>query len=54
LALSCRRSTRYTAVTVRRLLGGLEARRHGDVSAVGYGTDYAEKYRHLPFIGAFE
>jgi hypoxanthine phosphoribosyltransferase len=26
----------------------------GDVFAVGYGTDYAEKYRHLPFIGASE
>lgn len=26
----------------------------GDVFAVGYGTDYAEKYRHLPYIGAFE
>jgi hypoxanthine phosphoribosyltransferase len=26
----------------------------GDVFAVGYGTDYSEKYRHLPYIGAFE
>ena len=26
----------------------------GDVFAVGYGTDYAEKYRHLPYIGAVE
>jgi hypoxanthine phosphoribosyltransferase len=26
----------------------------GDVFAVGYGTDYAEKYRHLPYIGAME
>ena len=25
-----------------------------DVFAVGYGTDYAEKYRHLPYIGAME
>ena len=24
----------------------------GDVFAVGYGTDYAEKYRHLLYIGA--
>ena len=24
----------------------------GDVFAVGYDTDYAEKYRHLPYIGA--
>jgi len=24
----------------------------GDVFVVGYGTDYAEKYRHLPYIGA--
>jgi len=23
-----------------------------DVFVVGYGTDYAEKYRHLPYIGA--
>jgi hypoxanthine phosphoribosyltransferase len=23
----------------------------GDVFVVGYGTDYAEKYRHLPYIG---
>ena len=26
----------------------------GDVFAVGYGTDHAEKYRHLPYIGAVE
>ena len=26
----------------------------GDVFVVGYGTDYAEKYRHLPYIGAIE
>jgi len=26
----------------------------GDVFAVGYGTDYAEKYRYLPYIGAME
>jgi len=26
----------------------------GDVFVVGYGTDYAEKYRHLPYIGAVE
>jgi hypoxanthine phosphoribosyltransferase len=26
----------------------------GDVFAVGYGTDYAEKYRHLPYIGAVD
>jgi hypoxanthine phosphoribosyltransferase len=25
-----------------------------DVFVVGYGTDYAEKYRHLPYIGAVE
>ncbi len=25
-----------------------------DVFVVGYGTDYAEKYRHLPHIGAVE
>jgi hypoxanthine phosphoribosyltransferase len=24
----------------------------GDVYVAGYGTDYAEKYRHLPYIGA--
>jgi len=24
----------------------------GDVFAVGYDTDYAEKYRHLLYIGA--
>jgi len=26
----------------------------GDVFAVGYGTDYAEKFRHLPYIGVAE
>jgi hypoxanthine phosphoribosyltransferase len=26
----------------------------GDVFVVGYGTDYAEKYRHLPYIGIVE
>ena len=26
----------------------------GDAFVVGYGTDYAEKYRHLPYIGAVE
>jgi hypoxanthine phosphoribosyltransferase len=26
----------------------------GDVFAVSYGTDYAEKYRHLHSIGAVE
>ena len=26
----------------------------GDVFVVGYGTDYAEKYRHLPYIRAVE
>lgn len=26
----------------------------GDVFVAGYGTDYAEKYRHLPYIGALE
>ena len=26
----------------------------GDVFVVGYGTDHAEKYRHLPYIGAVE
>jgi hypoxanthine phosphoribosyltransferase len=26
----------------------------GDVFVAGYGTDYAEKYRHLPFIGIVE
>jgi hypoxanthine phosphoribosyltransferase len=25
-----------------------------DVFVVGYGTDHAEKYRHLPYIGAVE
>jgi hypoxanthine phosphoribosyltransferase len=25
-----------------------------DVFVVGYGTDYAEKYRHLPYIGVME
>jgi hypoxanthine phosphoribosyltransferase len=25
-----------------------------DVFVVGYGTDYAEKYRHLPYIGIIE
>jgi hypoxanthine phosphoribosyltransferase len=25
-----------------------------DVFVVGYGTDYAEKYRHLPYIGAVD
>jgi hypoxanthine phosphoribosyltransferase len=25
-----------------------------DVFVAGYGTDYAEKYRHLPYIGALE
>jgi hypoxanthine phosphoribosyltransferase len=25
-----------------------------DVFVVGYGTDYAEKYRHLPYIGVVE
>ena len=25
-----------------------------DLFVVGYGTDYAEKYRHLPYIGAIE
>ena len=25
-----------------------------DIFVVGYGTDYAEKYRHLPYIGALE
>ena len=28
--------------------------RVGDVFVAGYGTDYAEKYRHLPYIGAVE
>jgi len=28
--------------------------RVGDVFVVGYGTDYAEKYRHLPYIGTVE
>jgi hypoxanthine phosphoribosyltransferase len=26
----------------------------GDVFVVGYGIDYAEQYRHLPYIGAVE
>jgi hypoxanthine phosphoribosyltransferase len=26
----------------------------GDVFVVGYGTDHAEKYRHLPYIGTVE
>jgi hypoxanthine phosphoribosyltransferase len=26
----------------------------GDIFVAGYGTDYAEKYRHLPYIGAVE
>ncbi len=26
----------------------------GDQFVVGYGTDYAEKYRHLPYIAALE
>jgi hypoxanthine phosphoribosyltransferase len=26
----------------------------GDMFVVGYGTDFAEKYRHLPYIGAVE
>lgn len=26
----------------------------GDVFVVGYGIDYAEKYRHLPYIGAVD
>jgi hypoxanthine phosphoribosyltransferase len=26
----------------------------GNVFVVGYGTDYAEKYRHLPYIGVLE
>jgi hypoxanthine phosphoribosyltransferase len=26
----------------------------GEVFVVGYGTDHAEKYRHLPYIGAVE
>jgi hypoxanthine phosphoribosyltransferase len=26
----------------------------GDVFVAGYGTDYVEKYRHLPYIGAVE
>ena len=25
-----------------------------DVFVVGYGTDHAEKYRHLPYIAAVE
>ena len=25
-----------------------------DVFVAGYGTDYAEKYRHLPYIGIVE
>jgi hypoxanthine phosphoribosyltransferase len=26
----------------------------GDVFVAGYGIDYAEKYRHLPYIGVVE
>jgi len=26
----------------------------GDVFVVGYGTDHAEKYRHLPYIGTLD
>jgi hypoxanthine phosphoribosyltransferase len=26
----------------------------GDVFVAGYGTDYAERYRHLPYIAAAE
>ena len=26
----------------------------GDIFVVGYGTDHAEKYRHLPYIGVVE
>jgi hypoxanthine phosphoribosyltransferase len=26
----------------------------GDVFVVGYGIDYAQRYRHLPYIGAIE
>ena len=26
----------------------------GDVFVVGYGIDYAERYRHLPYIGAID
>ena len=26
----------------------------GDVFVAGYGTDYAEKYRHLPYIGVVD
>ena len=26
----------------------------GNVFVVGYGTDHAEKYRHLPYVGAVE
>jgi hypoxanthine phosphoribosyltransferase len=26
----------------------------GEMFVVGYGTDYGEKYRHLPYIGAVE
>jgi hypoxanthine phosphoribosyltransferase len=26
----------------------------GDLFVVGYGTDYAEKYRDLPYIGVVE
>ena len=26
----------------------------GNVFIAGYGTDYAEKYRHLPYIGIVE
>jgi hypoxanthine-guanine phosphoribosyltransferase len=32
----------------------LAAHQLGDLFVVGYGTDYAEKYRHLPYIGAIE
>jgi hypoxanthine phosphoribosyltransferase len=26
----------------------------GHVFVVGYGTDHAEKYRHLPYIGTLD
>jgi hypoxanthine phosphoribosyltransferase len=26
----------------------------GNVFVAGYGTDYAEKYRHLPYIGVVD
>jgi hypoxanthine phosphoribosyltransferase len=26
----------------------------GDVFVVGYGTDHAERYRHLPYIGTVD